>query len=89
MSRQSIVTVLAVVIAFVMGACFFGRPSGALAQPRAGQRGKCVGISAFVPAPGAGNPLIVIYRAFEDGSVDVSEGTVADRSVTWKPLSPK
>jgi len=61
MFRRSAVSVVALVIAFVLGAALTSRPMPVAAQPAVGGHGKCVGAAAHAN---------VVYRAFEDGTVE-------------------
>jgi hypothetical protein len=72
MLRRSSATLFGLAVAFGLGLLFSNRPAFVEAQPPAVKpllkHGKCVGVAAAQLATGN----ISTYRAFEDGTVEVS-----------------
>jgi hypothetical protein len=81
MLRRPFVNVLALVAAFVVGSLLTNRPTPATAQP-AGGHGKCVGITAATHS----GTFLRVFRAFEDGTVDVAFDGPAGSTPKWEPF---
>jgi hypothetical protein len=79
MLRRSCVSAFALAAVFVLGGVLMGRPSVVTAQPPA-QR-KCVGVAAAAPG---GFPWV--YRAFEDGTVEVFVQTDNRSTGKWQQV---
>jgi hypothetical protein len=84
MTRQSLITVLGVALAFGLGLFVAGHPTAApaQAQPPLAPRGRCIGIQAVIQTNGP--PTVV--RAFEDGTVDWSVWIPGQTFTEWKKI---
>jgi hypothetical protein len=65
MLRRSSATVFGLAVAFGLGLFFSNRPATSAAQP-VDHRGRCVGVAATYGVQA------IVYRAFEDGTVEGS-----------------
>jgi hypothetical protein len=86
--RSGLLVVVALVVGFLLGAWMRGPlivPAAVAEekQPAAAGKGKCVGVSA-VHYKVNNADMVVIYRAFEDGTVEAKSGFAAGTAV-WKP----
>ncbi len=83
MFRRSAVSVFALVVAFALGMILSNRPATVSAQPAAG-RGKCVGISVVHKDSSAYSYRV--FRAFEDGEIEVAYVANNDVHGPWKKV---
>jgi hypothetical protein len=87
MFRRPAFSVLAIIVAFGSGALVSNQMATVSAQPAANapQR-KCVGIAAIGPTNGTSARL---YRAFEDGSIEIASEMGGKLAQDWKPVEKK
>jgi hypothetical protein len=76
MLQRSSVAAFALIVAFILGGFLMSRPPTVTAQPPAG-RGKCVGMAV----QGA-----VVYRAFEDGTVESLSHADGPPAKAWRKV---
>jgi hypothetical protein len=79
MSRRNWISVFSLTLAFAVGWAFTNRPAPALAEVTT-PHGKCVGIHAVYQPTGRTN----VYRAFEDGTVELTTGTIGNDYTKWQ-----
>jgi hypothetical protein len=86
MSRRSALHAFVLAAAFAAGAALTNRPAAVTAQPAgappAAGRGKCIGVAAAQKQMG----WVAVYRAFEDGTVEVMNDTEHVAPNKWLPL---
>jgi len=81
MMRRSAVSVFVLVVSFALGMMLSNRPATVSAQPAAG-RGKCIGMSVVHWGPGVPGDYRA-FRAFEDGTVEMTEQQGPENSTVW------
>ena len=80
MLRRSFINAFGLAVAFTLGAALTNRPTAVTAQPPAGRR--CVGVAAQLMAIGT----VRVYRAFDDGTVEVASDGQEASSDKWRSV---
>jgi hypothetical protein len=81
MMRRTWINAFALSLAFVLGTAFTYRPSPVEAQVLGGH-GKCVGVATGQRAIGVN----AVYRAFEDGTVEMVVDAAGGQPDNWKSI---